>query len=441
MTHTDRFGLALSTASGDAAQAYRDGLDLFLAYQAGAIEKIDQAIALDPEFALAHIARARILQVYAQVPQARQAATQALALSLSATQREQQHVAIVAHLINAKPAQAFALLRTHAEQYPRDALPISVALGAIGLFAFSGEPDSREAELAFLESLAPHWQGDWWFDTYLGWAYVETGAHQRGIALLDKALITRPENAQAVHARAHGFYECGDTTGGRQFINNWIAENDDTSLLFAHLRWHQALFAIQAGETEQAHQIYAESIAPEVSKAMPLLVLMDAASFAWRSLIYGSPLTPEQLAQVADQARECLPKAGPAFFNWHKAMALAGVQDQAGLQTLSESLTDLVAQGKQLPGSVMVALCDGMAAYAAGQYEAAVDALQPAVSQANRIGGSSAQQDVVADTAIAALLAAGRPEQAKQLAQERGAHRAAHLNQQWLAQLTASGNA
>ena len=60
MTEQDRYGLNLSTASSEAAEAYRDGIDLMLSAWTGAAEAFDRSIAADPEFALAHIARARI---------------------------------------------------------------------------------------------------------------------------------------------------------------------------------------------------------------------------------------------------------------------------------------------------------------------------------------------------------------------------------------------
>src|SRR3954463_12916015 len=66
MAHQDRYGLTLSTASVEAAEAYRDGVDLLLAAWPGAAEAFDRAIAADGEFALAHIAPARLHTFYQQ---------------------------------------------------------------------------------------------------------------------------------------------------------------------------------------------------------------------------------------------------------------------------------------------------------------------------------------------------------------------------------------
>jgi Tfp pilus assembly protein PilF len=73
-THEDRYGLPLSTSSAEAAEAYRDGIDLMLAAWPGAAEAFERAIAADPDFALAHVARARIHTFYQQSEAARQRA-------------------------------------------------------------------------------------------------------------------------------------------------------------------------------------------------------------------------------------------------------------------------------------------------------------------------------------------------------------------------------
>ena len=437
MTQIDAFGLPLTTGNEAAAQAYVRAVDLLLSYQSRAevLANIEQALELDAGFALAHIAHARVLQISGQVPQARVAADTARAAAQHASARERWHVEVQALLIHGNPTESFALLQAEIDRYPRDAMALSVAVGAIGLFAFSGAADSREQELALLQKLEPHWGAHWWFDTYLGWAYVETGSHERGIALLDRALQAMPDNAQTVHARAHGYYETGQAREGLAFIRQWLDQHDQTSALYPHLRWHEALFALQLGEGEQAQTIYREAIAPAVSLAAPLLILMDAASFAWRSVIHGQPLSKAQMQEVAEQARLCLPKPGPAFFNWHKALALASAQDLDGLQQMREQVAALVAGGKQPPGEVMVQFCQALVDMVTGNSASAIASLQLASREASRIGGSSAQQDVIVDSLIAALLANDDQAGAREVAARRTRHRALHLDENWVRRL------
>jgi tetratricopeptide (TPR) repeat protein len=67
----DRYGLVVSTASAAARDAYVEAVDCLLSANAGAEAGFDRAIAADPGFALAHIGRARSLQLQARVVEAR----------------------------------------------------------------------------------------------------------------------------------------------------------------------------------------------------------------------------------------------------------------------------------------------------------------------------------------------------------------------------------
>ena len=92
----DRFDLRVATASQQACDNYVAGVDLLLSANPGADERLAAAIAADPEFALAHIARARLLQLQARMPEARQAAARAQALSNRASTREARHIDTIA---------------------------------------------------------------------------------------------------------------------------------------------------------------------------------------------------------------------------------------------------------------------------------------------------------------------------------------------------------
>jgi hypothetical protein len=157
-----------------------------------------------PAFALAHIAKARLCQVQARVAEAKAAAGAAHALAGRVTRREARHIKIIGLAIDGNGPAAMTLLAEHLADYPRDGLALSLALGVFGLLGFSGRIDHHEAQLALLERLAPRWDEDWWFLTYLGWARIELGDVARGAAEVERALSGNPRNAFAAHARAHG---------------------------------------------------------------------------------------------------------------------------------------------------------------------------------------------------------------------------------------------
>src|SRR5438046_7206760 len=218
MAQTDRVGPALTTDSPPAVESYMRAVDLMLSANAGAETLLDAALDADPDFALAHIARGRLCQVQARIPEAKQAAARARGLAERVTARERGHVETIALVIDGLGAQAMARLEAHVADYPRDALALSPALGVFGLLGFSGRVDHHEAQLALLLRLAPQWDEDWWFLTYLGWARIETGDVGTGAHEVERALALNPHNAFAAHARAHGYYEAGDAESGAAFI-------------------------------------------------------------------------------------------------------------------------------------------------------------------------------------------------------------------------------
>src|SRR6266699_2604379 len=101
MAIEDRFGLPATAASSQAVEDYIAAVDLILSANAGAEPLLDRALAADPDFALAHIARARLLQVQTRGAEARAAAAKARALADRLTPRERGHIETVALAVDA----------------------------------------------------------------------------------------------------------------------------------------------------------------------------------------------------------------------------------------------------------------------------------------------------------------------------------------------------
>ncbi|MGY2809279.1 MULTISPECIES: hypothetical protein [unclassified Bradyrhizobium] len=137
----DRYGLPLTTSSDRAAAYYVDGVDRMLAALHGADAAFEAAIAEDPDFALAHIGRARVHQLNMEGAKARAKAADARQLAAAASPRERQHIEILASVIESQPRKAVTEAERHLTEYPRDAQVLSLLLGAFGLYAFSGRPD------------------------------------------------------------------------------------------------------------------------------------------------------------------------------------------------------------------------------------------------------------------------------------------------------------
>lgn len=433
MPLTDRFDLPLTCAAPAAVEDYGAAVDLLLAANIGAEELLDRAIAADPEFTLAYIARARLLQLRARIPEAKEAAARAQSLCESVTPRERRHVEAITLAINGAATEALAMIRTHAAEYPRDALPLSLALGVFGLLGFSGRRDHHEAQLALLEELAPHWGDDWWFLGYLGWAYIETGEVAKGTRLVERSLAGNPRNAHAAHQRVHGFFERGDAAGGADFVANWLEGYDRAGQLHCHLSWHSALFEFALGNNERARAIYLDSIRPAVAQAAPMLVLADAASFLWRWRFYeATPPLDDEWAEVVAHAQRHFPRASLAFADLHAALAEAATGDEGGLERRIAGLQSLDRDGRLPPGEVAPALAAGAAALGRGDNAEAARVLEAVLVDLPRIGGSHAQREVFEDSLIVAYLRSGQSTKAAALLRSRLGRRPSTRDLAWL---------
>ncbi len=430
----DRFGAALSTRSDSAVADYAAAVDLMLSANAGAEALLERALAADPDFALAHIAKARLCQVQARIPEAKTEAAAARGLAGRVNPREARHIETIALAIDGNGPQAMALLEEHIAEYPRDALPLSLALGVFGLLGFSGRIDHHEAQLTLLENLAPRWDEDWWFLTYLGWARIELGDNASGVAEVERALEGNPRNAFAAHARAHGYFEAGDADRGAAFLDAWLPGYDRASQLHCHLSWHLALFELTRDNAERAGELYADAIRPAVSQAPPLFNLADAASFLWRWQLYEAGASLGGWPEVAAHAKQYFPQAGVHFADVHAALAEGASGNRAdGDSRIGQSRARLET-GRLPQGAVVPELCAGAAAFAAGDYTAAVQRLGSALAELPRIGGSHAQREVFEDTYIAACLRAGERAKGVERLKLRLARRPSARDERWLAE-------
>jgi hypothetical protein len=431
---SDRFGHPLTTASEEAAEHYGRAVDCMLTGNFGAADALDAALDADPDFALAHIAKARWLQLYMRIPEAQAEAAAARALCDRLTPREARHVEIIALSVTGAGALALAVLEQHLVDYPRDELPLFLALGVFGLLGFSGRRDHRAAELAMLERLAPHWGDDWFFLTFHGWARVESGDVAPGIAEIERSLFQKPRNAWGAHALAHGLYEAGDPETGAKFVEGWLPEYDRRSQLHGHLSWHHALFEMGRGNPDRAHEVYDESIRVGVVQAPPVIGLADAAAYLWRRQLYahGTP-TGEEWREAADYAWQTFPHAGMHFADLHAVMADAAAGNTAAARQRIAEIRERLASGRLPHGEVVPALSEGIVAFASGDYAAAADLIGPMIPEVVRVGGSHAQRELFEDTYLVACMRTGRNGAAKALLTDRLAHRPSARDQRWLA--------
>jgi hypothetical protein len=432
MAFEDRYGLPVSTSSAAAAEAYRDGVDLLLSAWPGVAEALDLAIKADADFALAYAAYARHHLICGEMDRAREkAATARRLVARSGTARENSHVEILALTTEGQSAKALNMTLAHLESWPRDALIMSLPLGAFGLFAFSGMADHDQARVDLCERYKRHYDEDWWFLTFFGWAHTENGSVDTGRRITQRAFDRRRENAHAVHALAHAMFEDGSTADAEKLITGWLPGYDRAGLLYGHVTWHQALLALDQGDTEKASAIYSESIRPKVNPAPPINVVTDAVSLLWRLQALGHPVARDVWLDVAGSAESWFPKAGNSFVDVHMALLAATAGNWSALEARIAELEVRRESGRLPAGPVVPDICRAAGAMARENYPQCVQILQPAAAEVVRIGGSHAQREMIEDMLLIALMKSGEAAKARELLDRRLHRRPSSRDTRW----------
>lgn len=434
MALEDRYGLPLSTSSPEAASAYREGVDLLLAGWTGTAEMLERAIAADPDFALPHIARARVHAFYQQSDLARQKAAAARELvARRSTERERSHVETLALAIEGRLPEAIASTLKHIESWPRDAVVLSLPLGAFGLFAFSGMADHDRARHQLCERVAHHYGEDWWFLTMYGWAMTENGDVARGRAVTERGFDLRRQNAHAAHAVLHAMFEDGSIDAADRLVDEWIPSYDRAGILHGHIRWHQALGALEHGDAARALAIYADVLQPSATLAPPLNVVTDSASLLWRLAAYGHDVPKALWVEADATAQKLFPRSSLSFADVHMALFAAATQNRDALAARLAVIEQRLTEGKLPAGPVVPAICRALAAFADEDYAACAQTLAPVLAEVVRIGGSHAQRELIEDTFIVALMRSGELPRARALLDARLHRRPSLRDTRWQA--------
>jgi tetratricopeptide (TPR) repeat protein len=411
----DRYGLGVSTSSPAARDAYIEGSDLLLTFYPGAVEAFDKAIAADPGFALAHVARARALQVRADIAGAKAAIAAAQGLTAGLSARELSHVDVFALLVEGKLDAALKAIRRHAASWPRDALVASVAANQTGLIGTSGRAGREQDQLDFLSALAPHYGDDWWFNSHYAMALSELGHHDAARPRIERSIAEQPRNSYAAHALAHLHYETGDSAAAIAFLRAWLAAYPREGVFRGHLSWHLALAHLEQGDVEEGLKLYRDDFAAEDYRGPALIKLLDGPSFLWRAELAGYPRDTALWQALHEFAHRSFPRPGTAFADWHMALIDAVLNDTTSAEAREREIEAMIRDDRYPAGSSVPRLIRAFSAFQRGDHAETIASIEAMFDGRERISGSRAQIDLVEFTLLKAYLASNRMEDARRL--------------------------
>ncbi|MGH7109119.1 MAG: tetratricopeptide repeat protein [Stellaceae bacterium] len=416
---TDRYGLALSTPSAAARDAYVEASDLALTFYPGAAEAYDRAIAADPGFALAYVGKAQLLMRQGDAAAARAALGSARESAAGLSEREASHIGFFDLVFAGRTDAAIAALYAHLASWPRDALVVSSAANPNGLIGGSGRIGQKRQIAALMDSLAPHYGDDFWFLAYHAMALSEDGQLAAARPKIERSVAANPNNAHGAHGFAHVCYESGDLDTARTYLSSWLATYPREGFFHGHVSWHLSLCEILAGNWAEALRRYRDAIALDRHSGGPQQKISDGAAFLWRSELAGQPRDAAAWRALYDYANSALPRSGNGLADLHVILVQAVMRDEAGLETRSRQMAELAREGRYPSGSYLPALARGFAAFERRDFSGAIAALAPLAGNNERIGGSRAQHDLIEFTLLKACLDANRPEEARHLLRAR----------------------
>jgi tetratricopeptide (TPR) repeat protein len=403
---TDAYGNSLSTQSEEARDAYDLGVRRFLGAEPGVADAFEAAINSDEGFALAHIGRARDMQLRGRPDQVKASLSRARELTNGLSERELSHINVSGLLLEGKAAGARAAVYEHVKDWPLDVLIAQMCTSVFGLIGFSGLPGREAEQLAYVSRLAPHYGEDWWCMAQLAFAQLEVGQLAQAETNIEAALTANPQSAHSAHIRAHLYYEEQKDEEGLRYLSDWRKNYDKEGALYNHVSWHVGLWSLETGDVDRMWEVLNVDISPETSHGPPLNVLTDYAALLFRAELAGVEVPVERWEKISSYAMARFPKPGLAFADVHAAIAHARSNNRDTLENLIEN-----AGGPA--GDITRIIASGYREMEDKNWAKAAELFEEVISSHARIGGSNAQRDLIDFSLAACLVRDGRQREAQ----------------------------
>jgi tetratricopeptide (TPR) repeat protein len=392
----DSIGNEVTTGSTAASRLIDEAIDLHARGWPGALQAAEWATREDPELAIAHALQGLIHGMWGRRAAADAAMSHAIASAPRSSRRERSLVELLDHAVRGRPHAALAWLLLHLRDFPSDLLAVTTAVGAYWTLAFSGRADHDQLRLDLLDDLEGHFPPDYpWLLAYRGWARIEAGAVEEGLAMASRAIERCPENAHNAHIIGHGLYEAGRPQQYLEFASVWLRGYPADALMWGHLQWHAALAELMLDRHDEAVERCMGSILPYLSRGTPFMGLADVPSLLWRLALHGVRDLPWGAA--LEHARKYFPDGSNAFGEFHIAMLAAAHRDMRDLEACCERL-DRLAKNGSLGASAAASWARALQSLIDGPLTASAGHFGACEANAVRLGGSHAQRSVISLT-------------------------------------------
>lgn len=408
MALRDACGLTVSGATPAALEHYERALAASLLYRGDAASHLQAALDQAPRFVMAHVLAAHAA-LGGREPAGAAKARGILAGIAEApmTLRERAHVAALERLAAGELEQSVALHDGILAESPRDIVALNAAQATDYL---RGEALGMQRRVA---RALPAWSGSLpGYHAVLSmhaFGLEEAGEYGAAESFAHRALEIEPHDVRAHHAVTHVYEMRGDAEGGIRWAGERAAHWVSDAPVALHCWWHVALFHLRLGRPAQALAVYDWRLRRDLGRA--LSVQIDAAALLWRIELGGGDVGG-RWRELADYWAPRAEDAYCAFSDIHAMMAFVADGRAERARALLAAQARRIGQGgSNDPMTRFVGLpaCTALQAFGEGRYQEAVWRLRALPQLSHRIGGSRAQQGIIALTLEAAARRAARP--------------------------------
>lgn len=401
----DYLGNPVSGQNAETLRNIDDFIEGYLAYETRA-EHILIAADADPGSCMANV-YAGMLWMLLEAPEAPLRASKYLIAAENAasvaTRREQINTAMLRAWVDADLERALRLCDQVSDEFPRD-----LAIVKTHQYFEFNRGNAPEMLRVALKVAAPNGEVPYVYGMK-AFAYEQCHLLEEAESEARAALAMRRKEPWAQHALAHVFLTRGRMDEGAQFLEDaadtWTGLN---SFMLTHIWWHLALFYLSQGRDAEALTIYDRhcwGIAKDYSQDQ-----VGAVSLLARFEIAGIEVG-RRWEELADHLGKRAQDTVQPFLTLQYVYGLARAK-RPQAQILLEAVRDYAQRAPAFTRAVWreVALpaCEGLYAYARGDYDRAWQLLSNTVPRMAEAGGSHAQRDLFEQLLLDAALKSGR---------------------------------
>jgi tetratricopeptide (TPR) repeat protein len=414
----DYLGNPVGTQRDATLRAIDDFIEGYLAYETRAVRILDAADA-EPESCMANM-YSGLLWMLLEAPEAASRAAKYLdaaeRAAPRATRREQLNTAVLRAWADDDLPLAMRLCDRISDEFPRDLAIVKVHQ----YFEFNrgNSPEMLRVALKVAAASAdvPYVHG------MTAFAYEQCHLLDEAESAARTALEMRRKEPWAQHALAHVLLTRGRIDEGAEFLeeaaDTWT---DLNSFMVTHIWWHLALFYLSQGRDQKVLELYDRhcwGVARDYSQDQ-----IGAVSLLARCEIAGIDVGPrwqELGGHLVARARDTvLPFLTLQYLY---GLARAGLAEaDTLLDTVRRFAGTAPAFTRDVWREVALPGCEGLYAYAHGDYARAWVHLASSVPRMAEAGGSHAQRDLFAQILLDTAVKSGRSIAAQQMLELRRA--------------------